>query len=42
MNKTLEITMNVDEAPCEIIFRKPHSYRYNEYTYILKECIRIS
>ena len=41
MNKTLEITMNVDEAPREIIFRKPHSRGYDEYVYILKECARI-
>jgi len=38
---TLEITMNVDEAPREIIFRKPHSHGHDEYVYVLKDCARI-
>ena len=41
MNKTFEITMNVDEAPREILFRKPHPRGYDEYVYALKECARI-
>ena len=38
---TLEITMNVDEAPREILFRKPRSRGYDEYVYVLKKCARI-
>jgi len=38
---TLEITASVDEAPRDIIFRKPYSRGYDEYVYVLKECARI-